>query len=767
MTNLEKQIQSLHREINRLKQENEYMKQILQYHNIPINLPNKTLNSREIKIKYRIQIFRDLFKGRNDIYAFRWESSEGKSGYSPAINKSADTKSYLPLTNQVIYNHLIGKQTIGIYPLQEDNNCWFLAIDFDKGTWKKDAKVFLKACKKLNVPAYVEISRSGNGCHIWIFFQEPISAKLARKLGKTLLSMEKENHYETISSYDRMFPSQDELNAGGIGNLIALPLQGKSRKEGNSIFVDDNFLAYADQWDFLSNVIKVTKKEVELLIGGVHMSEQATKLVNNKEIKSPPSKITIIIRNGIYIPKVVLPTDIMNTLLTLASFRNPAYYKAQAQRLPTSKIPKFINGYEDKGDFIILPRGCLEGVKSIFEEYSISIELKDQSNNGEKIEIDFKGKLMNKQEEAANSLIKHNNGILSATTGFGKTVVAASIIAKRKVNTLVIVHRKQLMEQWKERLSVFLNLDNSSIGQIGGGKNKPSGIIDIATIQSLIRNGTVKDIVKDYGHIIVDECHHISAFNFERVLKEANATYVYGLTATPTRKDGLHPLMSMQCGPIRYKVSAKEQTKVLPFKHILIPRYTNYKMNEKELENNIQNLYRDLILNKERNKMIFNDVLQELGKGSTPIILTERREHVLVLHQMFNGFAKNIVILMGNMSKQEEESALKQLEEIPENQELLIIATGKYIGEGFDFSRLNTMFLTFPVSWKGTLHQYIGRLHRLNDNKNEVKVYDYVDQYSDMLMKMYEKRKKTYRTLGYVIGGDDSYLGGNQQMELF
>lgn len=757
----EKQIQSLLKRITQLEKENSTLKQLLNIHNIPINLLKESFDNREIKIRKRMQIFRSLFRGREDVYAYHWTDKKGQTNYSPAKVGKSPTKHYLPLTDQVIYDHLSGKQTIGVYPLLKDNTSWFLAVDFDKGAWQEEARMFLDVCKEHSIPAYTEISRSGNGCHVWIFFKEPIPAVLTRKLGKQLLSKVMEKG-KNIDSFDRMFPNQDTLREGGIGNLIALPLQYNPRKNGHSVFVDENFKVCPEQWELLASVKKLDINDIKRLMISTIEQEPTIKIID-ENADSNPNKITAIFRNEIYIAKKGIPSELILKLTKLASFSNPAYYKAKAQRLSLNNIPRNIKGFEDDGEYLIFPRGCLSEIESLLIDESIEFSLVNHSNSGKAINVEFKGKLLSTQEEAVNTLFSSDNGILSATTGFGKTVVAAALIAKRKVNTLVIVHRKQLMVQWRERLEAFLDMEEKSIGQIGGGKRSPKGKVDIATIQSLNSGGEVKDIVKQYGQVIVDECHHISAFSFESVLKEVEAKYVHGLTATPTRKDGLHPLMTMQCGPIRYKVSAKEQAKVRPFRHVLIPRFTEFKSKDE----NIHDLYTALVEDKKRNEMIFNDVLLELGKGSTPIILTERREHVLELQSMFTGFAKNIVILMGNLTKQEEESALKELSTLPEEEELLIIATGKYIGEGFDFARLDTMFLTFPFSWKGTLQQYIGRLHRLDENKHEVRVYDYVDSHCEMLQKMYEKRKKEYKALGYVVEDNSSILEDTQQMQLF
>ncbi|WP_404454443.1 DEAD/DEAH box helicase [Virgibacillus necropolis] len=780
MDSLERKLQRVLKECETLKEENHKLKEILRLNNITISMKQPqmgSVKSKEQILKERIKIFRSLFKGRTDVFAIRWEYRDGKSGYSPArARKGPNKESYqdrklFPLTDQVIYDHLIGKKTIGIYPMLQDETCWFLAVDFDKENWQDDATAFMETCKEFSVAASIEISRSGNGCHVWIFFQDAILAKTARKLGNFLLTRTLEKRYQTgIDSYDRLFPNQDTLPKGGFGNLIALPLQHEPREKGNSVFVDEYFNAFPDQWNYLDNIKKITYKEVDNLIRKYYQNQSISIVKNKPETyeEKMPDKINVLNKNGIYIPKSGLPSKLMNQLQQLATFNNPEFYKAQAKRLSTYKLPRKIDCTEEDQDYLILPRGCVKDIKSLFAENKIELTIIEKASSGKEINFEFHGKLRPQQEEAVQSLMKYPCGILSATTGFGKTVVAASLISKRNVNTLVIVHRKQLIDQWKDRLSAFFNIDISEIGQVGGGKNTAKGKVDIATIQSLNHNGVVKDLITQYGQIIVDECHHISAFSFEMVLKKAEARFVYGLTATPTRKDGLHQIMTMQCGPIRFKVSAKNQAKVRPFEHILVPRYTAYKTKVEEGQLDIQNMYSELIKSDKRNDMIFNDVLKELDKGACPIILTERVDHVKEFESRLTGFAKNIIVLTGGMSKKEEQTKLKKLEEIPDKQERLVIATGKYIGEGFDNARLDTMFLAMPISWKGTLQQYVGRLHRLHDDKEVVKVYDYVDHQEPVLKKMFEKRLKGYNSLGYKLkeAGSKTDSAG-QQMKLF
>lgn len=796
MQNLEQQLQLALNECIRLKEENKYLKDLLKYHNInpdlDISLQNNNIEiTKNQKIQERINIFKNLFKGRTDVFAVRWESRNGKAGYTPACANewhstlckkpaikcmNCQHRKLLALTDQVIYDHLSGKNTIGIYPLLQDETSWFLAVDFDKKNWKLDVQAFMDTCKEFNVPASVERSRSGNGCHVWIFFNEAIPASLARKLGNMLLSKTIAKRFDVgMDSYDRLFPNQDTLPNGGFGNLIALPLQGGPRKNGNSVFVDENFLPYHDQWLYLKHLTKMTRQNVNAILKTqyehvdiipLRETSGQTLLDNNKIVL--PNELIILEKNGLYIKKDSLPPFFMQKLILLATFKNPQFYKAQAKRLSTHNIPRNINCWDDTQDFLILPRGCTEDLINLLNHYSIDYSFENQTNAGMKIDTHFKGNLRLDQEQVVKKLKGNSNGILSATTGFGKTIVAAAMIAERKVNTLIIVHRNQLIEQWKKSLALFLSIDETEIGQIGGGKNKSTGIIDIATIQSLNYKGTIKEQVTQYGQIIVDECHHISAFTFEQVLKKANSKYLLGLTATPTRKDGLQPIMEMQLGPIRYKITAKDQAKVRPYEHILVPRYTNFKSSIKNEEKRIQALYKELIDDSNRNQMIFDDVLNELDKGAMPLILTERVEHAFYLESKFKKFAKNIVVLTGKLSKKEEKEQLKRLENLADDEERLIIATGKYIGEGFDHARLDTLFLVMPLSWKGTLQQYVGRLHRLHNDKTKVKVFDYIDKKEPMLNAMFDKRLIGYKSMGYnIIEGSLSSQIKPEQIKLF
>ena len=715
-------------EMEKLIKENNYLKQLLvkMMNRENMNVSEK-LVSKLSTLEEKISLYKSLFKGRTDVYALRWESKKGSSGYTPACAlewkkpicqkpfikcSQCQHRQLLPLTDQVLVEQLNGEKTLGLYPLLQDGTCSFLAVDFDGNQWQQDVLAFSETCKKLNVPHSIERSRSGNGAHVWIFFTSNLLASTARKLGMYLLTKTKErNGGFQLASFDRLFPNQDVLPKGGYGNLIALPLQKGPGMEGNSLFIDENFIPHPDQWMYLSSVRKIAEQQIHAIIGNNdHVKEVAQQPM--------PPKIRIELKNGIYIQRERVPSVLLEKIEEIASFSNPEFYKAQSKRLSTYGIPRKIQCAYEKQNELVLPRGCLDELQSLLKNESIQVEIINHSYEGENIEVDFHGSLSMQQEEVVSTLLENEHGTLSATTGFGKTVVAIALMAKRRVNTLVIVHRTQLMKQWVERLAAFLNVSPKEIGQIGGGKNNITGKVDVATIQSLNYGGQLKSFSTLYGQVIVDECHIISAITFENVLKQIRPAYVLGLTATPNRKDGMDPIITMQCGPIRATIDAKSQAKVRPFSHRLIKRETKFKTKKTVFHE----IYEEVALDSKRNTQIFDDVLNALENGRSPIILTERLEHLEIMKKKFHGFAKNIVVLAGNMKKKDREKELGRLASIPDSEERLIIATGKYIGEGFDDARLDTLFLTMPISWKGTLQQYVGRLHR---NHEQSKRYKY------------------------------------------
>jgi hypothetical protein len=562
----------------------------------------------------KIALFRRLFKGREDVYSRRFESSRtGKHGYQPACRNEwvrglcgkprakcldCDNREFLPLTDEVIRNHLTGIDpqdpskrdfTIGVYPLLPDGTSWFVAVDFDNTTWMEDVSAFLETCRSYDVAAALERSRSGNGAHVWFFFSEPLPAVLSRKMGSFLLTETMEHRPEIgLDSYDRFFPNQDTLPKGGFGNLIALPLQRKPREKGNTLFLDDDFIPYPDQWKFLSSVHPMNRGEVETLVDmavrrgrvvGVRMV--VTDQDDDEPWTAPPSRrrkeypiagplpetITLVIGNQIYVSKEELTPSLRNRLVRLASFQNPEFYKAQAMRLSTFGKPRIISCCEDFSNHIGIPRGCLDEVADLLHSLGIKTEIVDKRSFGSLVDLEFYGTLRPEQELVAEEMLKHDTGVLAATTAFGKTVIAAYLIAARKANTLVLVHRRQLLDQWVARLSNFLGLDPKEIGQIGAGKRKPFGTVDVALIHSLSRKSVVDDLVGEYGHLVVDECHHISARSFEIVARQCKANYVTGLSGTVTRKDG-HCTFSKRFGQIRNEIKRGFLLLVYPFSSV-------------------------------------------------------------------------------------------------------------------------------------------------------------------------------------------------------
>jgi superfamily II DNA or RNA helicase len=678
---------------------------------------------------------------------------------------------YSALTDNVIASHLAGKSVIGVYAILPGDICWFLAADFDGDEWQRDATAYLKTCTSMEVPAYLERSRSGNGGHIWIFFEQAVPAIIARKLGSAILTKTMEERHEIkFETYDRFFPNQDTMPTGGFGNLIALPLQGESVRNGNAVFLDESLHPHSNQWELLQSIRRMTIDHAENIIADAEQSGTLVGVqlsVTDDEEQDPwarspskkrtakriagvlPESVRVVQSNMLRIEKAGLQAPFINRLKRLAAFQNPEFYKAQAMRKSTHDIPRVIGCSDDFETQFALPRGMLDELKNILAEHKIGVELIDERFQGKSIDLTFHGELRSEQALAVADLIKHDLGLLAATTAFGKTVVGAWMIAARQTNTLILVHRQELLDQWRDRLSTFLNIKKSAIGQIGGGKNKPNGFLDIGMMQSLKRKDVVDEIVAEYGHVIVDECHHVSAVSFEAIMKRVKAKYILGLTATPTRKDGHHPIIMMQCGPIRHRVNAKQQAAERPFNHVVFPRRTDFEFPAENIT--YQELCGLLVNEAVRNDFIIADVLKVLSEGRSPLVLTERKEHVDAMASRLAGHADHVIAMYGGRTKKEREACLNRLKSVPKNESRVIVATGKYIGEGFDDPRLDTLFLALPFSWAGTLQQYAGRLHRVYEGKQEVRVYDYVDVSVPMAWTMYGKRKKGYTAMGYSI----------------
>ncbi len=773
---------------------------------------NETTVERKPVDKYskpngKVDLFMSLFKGREDVFAERWENQKkGTSGYSPACGNEwvpgicqkpkvkcsvCKSKDYLQLDQKVIENHLRGKIIAGIYPLLLDETCWFLSMDFDDEGWQADISALRKTCADFYIPVAVERSRSGNGAHAWFFFEDPVEAGIARKFGSALLTSTMDRRHQiTFKSYDRLFPNQDTMPKGGFGNLIALPLQKAAREKNNSVFIDEKFQIIEDQWEFLSAVKKLSLDNIESLISelcpgnelGILKKDDEEENIklweSKKEVlikKDFPESIEVVNANMLFIPQTGFSPKALNQIKRLAAFKNPEFYKSQAMRLSTFNKPRVISCSDEIGDYLCLPRGCEPELRNLFSEINVKTNWVDKRNHGRKIDVNFVGILRGDQPVAVAELLKHDTGVLCGTTAFGKTVAALKLIAERKVNTLILVNKISLIEQWKNKIAEFLviheklsddepdkkigNKKNKGVvGQMGGGKHSLNGIIDIAVMQSLNRLGEVQDCVKDYGMVIVDECHHVPAFSFEMILKSINAKYVYGLTATPTRKDGHHPIIFMHCGPIRFRDDAKKQAEKRPFEHYIVPRFTSFRIHklteQEEKDWTIQELYAEIVTNEIRNQQIVNDVIACNQQGKNCIVLTERIEHVKILSKMLQNKISDVISVTGGMGAKSTREIIGNIASAPAEKPLTIVATGRFIGEGFDEPRLDTLFLAMPISWKGTLQQYAGRLHRLFVGKTEALVYDYIDIHVRMFERMYTRRLSGYAAIGYKVKGE-------------
>ncbi|KAI3611264.1 putative helicase (plasmid) [Cupriavidus necator H850] len=770
-----------------LQAENARLVALLEAHGIDWRLPPtpapcvQEAEPSRLSTGEKVALFRRLFRGRTDAYPIRWESkSTGKSGYAPACAnewrtgvcekpriKCADCGNRLlaPLSDQVIYDHLAGQHTVGVYPLLEDDTCYFLAVDFDEAEWEDDARAFVQSCGELGVPVALEISRSGQGAHAWVFFAGKVSARDARRLGTAIISHTcSRTRQLKLASYDRLFPNQDTMPKGGFGNLIALPLQKHPREHGCSVFVDADLHPFPDQWGFLTSIQPMAPHDIEPTIlratGGVHPLDVT--FISDEDLVTPwkrealatktlagtlPESLTVTLANLIYFEKAQLPQPLANRLIRLAAFQNPEFYKAQAMRMSVWDKPRVIGNAENYPNHIALPRGCLDAAQELLRDTGIRCDLRDERYSGEPIEVGFVGTLRLDQEAAIAGMLQHDAGVLCAPTAFGKTVTAAAMIAHRGVNTLVLVHRTELLKQWQERLQAFLGVRKGDIGTIGGGKVKPSGKIDIAVMQSLSRQGEVNPLVEHYGHVIVDECHHVGAMSFDAILKRTKAKYVLGLTATPIRRDGQQPIIFMQCGPIRYTAAKPAGS---PQALVVIPR-TRLSRIELPPESGIQDVFRHLVHDQARTDAIAAEVRETFYQRRKILVLTERTEHLDAIQAALDKEVSPLFVLHGRMSRPQRAALVATLDALPANTPHVLLATGKLVGEGFDHPPLDTLVLAMPVSWKGTLQQYAGRLHRQHADKTNVRIIDFVDSGHPALLRMWDKRQRGYRAMGYRI----------------
>lgn len=784
---------SMHPELDQLRRENARLIGLLEAHGIAwrssehkqSELPPDSAQPAAMtpgSAEQKVALFRRFFRGRDDVYALRWQSrSSGRSGYAPACAnewepgvcekpriscRDCHHRKLSPLTDAAIYGHLAGEHTLGLYPLLENDTCHLLAVDFDEQDWREDARAFLRSCRELAVPAALEISRSGEGAHVWVFFEEAMPAREARQLGAALISHTCSSTRQLqLSSYDRLFPNQDSMPKGGFGNLIALPLQKEARQRGCSVFVDDDLKPYPDQWAYLATLQRLSVAGLQTLIqsatGGAHPLDLA--FIDEEDLATPwkaavplsrlsgplPTSLTLTLADRLYVERSGLPQPLLNRLIRLAAFANPAFYKAQAMRLSVWDKPRVIGCAENFPQHIGLPRGCLEPVQTLLQEQGISFDLVDERQHGSPLEMVFTGQLRDDQETAVDAMLRHDIGVLQAPTAFGKTVVAAAILARRRVNSLVLVHRAELLRQWQERIQAFLDVAPEAIGCIGGGKAKPTGQLDIAVMQSLVRKGEVNPVVQGYGQVIVDECHHIAAASFEAILRQVKARYVLGLSATLVRRDGLQPVLFMQCGPIRHTA---ERPAGAPQTLELVSRTHQLPALPTDLP--IQELMRRLAEDQRRTECIVAEALAAWEEGRKLLLLSERTDHIAALAGALAQQVPNLFLLHGRLSARQRSATLTALEQLPPEAPRIVLATGRLVGEGFDHPPLDTLLLAMPVSWKGTLQQYAGRLHRQQAGKTSVRIIDWLDLGHPVPQRMWERRLRGYRAMGYALISD-------------
>jgi superfamily II DNA or RNA helicase len=701
----------------------------------------------------KIQIFKHLFRGREDVFAMRWEKQDGSaSGYTPVcLNewkqglcnkllrkkcKDCDHKEYAKFSDQYVEQHLIGNRIYGIYPLLEDNSSYFLAADFDGNEWQNNAMSYLKKCMKCNLPAYLERSRSGNGGHVWIFFEDNYPAYKSRNIGLNILREAKIiDQFSKEDSFDRLFPNQDTLSGEGFGNLIALPLQGQARKSGNTVFLDweNNLEPHADQWNFLKDIKKVSEKTLDDLYEQFNGKAKTVKKGNSKSI-------AITVREQLFINKNNLPRVVVNFLRDELNFFNLEYTIRKKMGINVHKIEKYFKLIEDADDKIAIPRGFLQKLKDFLNEQSIAFEIVDERTKLKNIKLETSHKLFDYQKEAVEQIVSSENGLLVSPPGSGKTIMGIDIIAKLKQPTLILVHKKQIFNQWLERIEGFLNIPKKDIGQFVSAKKRIGSKVTVAMVQTLKRLENLDELADKFGLIVVDECHHMPAKMFRSVITKLNPYYLYGFTATPERKNNDEKIIYICLGEVLHTIEANyNQPKNSPSKTEVIIQETNLGIPFKIKADNFQLLYKIISFDSVRNKSIVEDIKREVDKGLKCLVLTERKEHVDVLsHYLKKDY--EIIQLTGDLTAKRRKEKTQQ---IYDGNFQILLATGQLIGEGTDFPNLDCLFLVYPFAFQGKLTQYIGRIQR-GENKQS-KIYDYRDKKVEYLERLFKKRLKYYQ----------------------
>jgi superfamily II DNA or RNA helicase len=707
----------------------------------------------------KLALWWSLFGARSDVYAIRWENaSTGRAGWSPATrgggsHRRRSTRDCLPLTDEVFARHLRGGLTVGIYPLLPGDTCALLACDFDKGTWLLDALAYLDACHANGVPAVVERSRSGNGAHVWVFFTDPVPAALARALGAALLRQAMTVRAELdLTSYDRFFPSQDFLPKAGFGNLIALPLQGDFRRQGTTVFLNPTTLEpWPDQWAFLSSVARLSGDAVATLVESLRRVKTgpAVTFADLSAADGPPPPAVIRARFGamLSIERAGLPPALTAALKHLGSIANPEFYEKQRMRFSTWNTPRFISCYQEDLEWLHLPRGLTEQVEQLVNQLGSRLNIVDDRPEHAQVGFRFAGALRHQQAAAITDLVGQDLGVLVAPPGAGKTVMACAVIAHHNVPTLVVVDRKELVDQWQSRLQHQLGLDAAAIGQIGGGHHKPTGVVDVAMIQSLARQNDATAFDR-YGLVVVDECHHIPAVTFSTCVQAARSRRWLGLTATPYRRDKLEAIIGFQCGPIRHEIKPSEVEGAELVRRELIVHHTSTDLEDDDASD-IQRVFAAIVDDPRRTIQICHDVHQSCAAGRTCLVLTQRTDHIDAIVDGLAKLGDHAHVLRGGLGKKARAAVTDALTTRDPRRGLVLVATGSYLGEGFDWPELDTLFLAFPLAFKGRVVQYVGRLLRTHHAKHRVELHDYVDTRIPVLDRMHNKRLPAYRTLGF------------------
>jgi superfamily II DNA or RNA helicase len=798
---LEQRLRLLDAERRALAERLELLRRSLSPHLEPLGWP--AVAQVPTTAEEKVALFLSLFRCREDVFPKLWENPrKGTSGYSPACRNEwvpgkcekpktkcseCPNQAFLALDAEAVEAHLRGNCTVGSYAIRADDTCTFLACDFDGDGWQDGAVSYRQVGMELGIDAALERSRSGNGAHAWLFFSEPVPARLARRLGTLLLARALDRRPQiSFRSFDRFFPNQDFLPKGGFGNLIALPLQRTPRERGNSVFLVSDIEPAADQWEYLARIRRLGLNDVESVLRRIAVPEavsvrDGTADAELSDIRADDwllaagdrdrglqmagRAVTIRVDSQLTISLDDLPPRLVGRLKRLAAFPNPEFYKLNRMRLPTYPHPRIIFSGELQTDQLVLPRGVLDAAVQVLRSAGAVVSVQDERQRPKRLRLGFRGTLTPDQQKAVRVLRKSEFGVFVAPPGAGKTVVACALIALRKTPTLILMHRQPLVEQWRSRLTEFLDVSDREIGSVSGTKKRATGKVDIAMLQTLSRADGLGRVLPHYGQVVVDECHHIPALSFEAVLRQLPATFILGLTATPYRKDGLQKIIHFQCGPVRHEIRTADGG-VLS-KRVCV-RETGFRTPESAgPKAPIHVIWHHLVTDVARTEMIADDVVQALLKGKVPLVISDRRDHLQSLSEEIKKQVCETPVrvfrLDGEMPLPARKRLMSELHSaLEQKQKACLLSTASLIGEGFDLPALDTLFLAMPISFKGRIVQYAGRLHRLHEGKRDVEVYDYVDSHCAMALKMYRNRLRAYRDMGYAVEEPAGMVGSSR-----